>query len=140
MIFDIIKVFVSSAALSFPFAAINAYYFHLKGLSVNRFIFTIFAAFFVSTIITYLCLMMKYDYSDWGFIFYIVGFFTCTPYFITSRLKVSSDVDHLVDLVGMITSIGSFSAVIFLWDSFFSYPNKAGFIFEFADFFYMLFK
>lgn len=140
MIIDIIKIILASSILSFPLAALNASIFHNKSISFYRLIFIIIAAFLVSSVISSLCVMMKHTHSDWGFIFYIFGLFLCTPYFITSRLKECTDNDHLVDFVGIIVSIGTYAVVIFQWDSFFSNPAKAGFVYEIADFIYMLFR
>lgn len=140
MIIDIFKIILASSILSFPLAAINASIFHNKSISFYRLIFIIIGAFLVSSVISSLCVMMRYTHSDSGFVFYIFGLFLCTPYFITSRLKECTDIDHLVDFLGIIVGIGTYALVIFQWDSFFSIPEKAGFVYEIAYFIYMLFR
>jgi hypothetical protein len=140
MIIDILKIIISSRLLALPFAIFNAYIFHGKGdpkesieLFVLRILFSSFLGLIFSCMITHLTLLLKSEYDSWNWIFYPVGFFFCIPYFMKSLMKECKDVDHGVDGVGMHASVLGFILVIVFWESFFSDPYRAGFIFEFSS-------
>lgn len=141
MLFDIIKIVLFATFIAFPFALINGLYFHNKGdprenpkLFAGRIIFSITVGLICSLLTTHLTLTMRSDHASWSWIFYPIGFFLCVPYFMRSLSKESKDVDHVVDLFGIIAAVLSFVSVIVLWNQFFIYPKKAGILYQVSDF------
>lgn len=139
MLIDVFKIIITSALLAFPFALYNAFVFHNKkyqtenvGLFVRRFLFSFFVGLIFSCMVTHLTLFLKSDHDSLSWVFYPVGFFCCTPYFMNSMLKERNDLDHFFDGIGFLSSLLGFILVIAFWESFFSDPHRAGFIFEFS--------
>jgi hypothetical protein len=66
--------------------------------------------------------------------YYVIGFFSAIPYFMTSQLKQCLDVDHFVDGVGIFFSLATYILVIIYWDGFFSIPNNVSILHSISTF------
>lgn len=138
MILSILKIIIASTLLGVPLAIINACFFHGKGSKevtglVYRVLFILVGAFVFSLMITHLTLTLKYEQESLGWLYYAVGLFFCIPYYLKSLSKESSDLDHFMDGIGILTSIVAYGLTIAFWSTFFSDPIKAGFLYEFSS-------
>lgn len=138
MIIAILKLIVFSTLLGIPLAIINASCFHGKEKKeidyiVYRVLFTLVGALVFSMIITHLTLTLKNEQESMGWLFYALGLFFCIPYYLRSNLKENSDFDHFMDGIGIFACLLGYGVVIALWESFFSIPHKAGFLYEISS-------
>ena len=133
MVISIIVIFITALLLGFPLAAINARCYYGKLITPGRVIFAVFWAFLFSLIITHLTLTLMDKQGGPGWVFYIAGLYLCIPYHMKSLLKVSDDREHIIDLLGIFSSISAYGIVVVFWSSFFSNSYKAGFLYDISS-------
>jgi len=138
MIISILKIIVFSTLLGIPLAVINAICFHGKEKKeidhvIYRVLFTLVGAFVFSLIVTHLTITLKNEQENMAWLFYALGLFFCIPYYLKSNLKKNTEFDHFIDGIGIFACIAGYGTVIALWESFFSIPEKAGFLYEISS-------
>ena len=141
MLNDILKIAVAALLLGLPLALVNATVFHGRGhpkeelaLFIARIVYALVVGLLFSCAMTHIVLTLRDASCGPSWAYYMIGFFCCAPYFMTSRLKQSRDVDHIIDLFGIIASLAGYMLVIVYWEVFFCIPSKAGFLHEISSF------
>ena len=141
MLFNIIKILVCTFLFALPFATLNGIFFHNKGspadnkyFFIGRLLFAGFVGALHALVLTHIVLTLSQSTDSLTWVYYVIGFFSAIPYFMTSQLKQCLDVDHFVDGVGIFFSLATYILVIIYWDGFFSIPNNVSILHSISTF------